>query len=96
MLETYNVFYDGQLIGKRESIRPNKVHFNTILDEIDYEEKDVMFVEVVGGQEAREGTSRFNIEELNATEFILKDLMKKVKNPEQVTVSAIFPLCCTN
>lgn len=91
VLETYNVFYDGQLIGKRESIRPNKVHFNTILDEIDYEEKDVMFVEVVGGQEAREGTSRFNIEELNATEFILNDLMKKVKNPEQVTVSAIFP-----
>ena len=50
-----------------------------------------MFVEVVGGQEVKDGTSRFNVEEINATEFILRDLMKKTINPETVSVSAIFP-----
>lgn len=90
VLTIYNVFYDGALVGRREETRPSKVHLFQSGD-IDYESKDVMFVEVVGGQEAREGTSRFNVEEIEATAFILRDLMKKTINPEKVSVSAIFP-----
>ena len=50
-----------------------------------------MFVEVVGGQEQKDGTSRFNVEEIQATAYILKDLIKKTINPSNVSVSAIFP-----
>ena len=91
VLSAYNVFYDGLLIGRREEIRPEKVHFEVPVNDIDYDSKDVFFVEVLGGQETKEGTSRFNVEEINATSFILKDIMKKIKNPEKVSVSAIFP-----
>ena len=91
VLSAYNVFYDGQLIGRREEIRPEKVRFNVQENDIDYDGSDVFFVEVENGQEAREGTSRFNLEEIAATEYILRDLMKTVKNPENVSVSAIFP-----
>lgn len=91
VLSAYNVFYDGQLIGRREEIRPDKVRFNSRENDIDYDCSDVFFVEVENGQEAREGTSRFNLEEIAATEYILRDLMKTVKNPENVSVSAIFP-----
>ena len=91
VLSAYNVFYDGQLIGRREEIRPDKVRFNIRENDIDYDGSDVFFVEVENGQEAREGTSRFNLEEIAATEYILRDLMKTVKNPENVSVSAIFP-----
>lgn len=91
VLSAYNVFYDGQLIGRREEIRPDKVRFNARENDIDYDGSDVFFVEVENGQEAREGTSRFNLEEIAATEYILRDLMKTVKNPENVSVSAIFP-----
>lgn len=91
ILSAYNVFYDGLLVGRREEIRPEKVRFEISANDVDYDSKDVFFVEVLGGQEGKEGTSRFNIEEINATAVILKDLMKKIKNPEKVTVSAIFP-----
>ena len=87
VLTCYNVFYDGQLKGRREEIRPEKVRFS---DE-HYDSKDVIFVEVLNGQEAMDGTSRFNIEEIDATVTILKELMKTAINPEKMTVSAIFP-----
>ncbi|MGP1413958.1 MAG: AAA domain-containing protein [Bacillales bacterium] len=90
VLKTYNVFYDGALKGKREDICPSKVHIYQSGD-IDYDSKDVMFVEVVGGQEVKEGTSRVNVQEIEATAYILKDLIKYTINPEKVTVSAIFP-----
>lgn len=90
VLATYNVFYDGALIGKRETARPEKCHFNEN-GLINYEEKDVMFVEVNGGQEQRDGTSRFNVEELKATAIVLEDLIKNTINAEDVSVSAIFP-----
>lgn len=91
VLSAYNVFYDGMLVGRREEIRPDKVRFEVRENDIDYDSKDVFFVEVLGGQEAKEGTSRFNVEEINATALILRDLIKKIKNPEKATVSAIFP-----
>ena len=91
ILTAYNVFYDGELIGKREDTRPQKCHFMVEPNEINYEDKDVMFVEVVGGQEQKDGTSRFNVEENQATAFILQDLIKKTINPSNVSVSAIFP-----
>ena len=91
VLSAYNVFYDGQLIGRREEIRPDKVRFTNIENDIDYDGNDVFFVEVENGQEAKEGTSRFNLEEIAATEYILRDLMKRTINPQNVSVSAIFP-----
>ena len=91
ILNVYNVFYNRNLIGRREDIKPDKVRFNTLKNDIDYDSKDVFFVEVLGGQETKDGTSRFNVQEINATELILKDIMKKIKNPSEVSVSAIFP-----
>lgn len=91
VLDTYNFFYNNELVGKREEIRPNKVQFDTEDCMINYQDSDVFFVEVLNGQETKDGTSRFNVEEISATAELLKDLMKHVKNPQSVTVSAIFP-----
>ena len=88
VLNAYNIFYDGRLQNMREVVKPTKIQFNNF-DK--YEDKDIFFVEVKNGKEAKEGTSRYNIEELEATADILKDLMKTVENPIGVTVSAIFP-----
>ncbi len=88
VLNAYNIFYDGRLQNMREVVKPTKVQFN---DFKKYEDKDIFFVEVKNGKEAKEGTSRYNVEELEATADILKDLMKTVENPIGVTVSAIFP-----
>lgn len=87
VLTCYNVFYDGELIGRREETRPEKVHFS----DAHYNKNDVIFVEVLGGQEAMEGTSRFNVEEIDATVFMLRELMRTAINPEKMSVSAIFP-----
>lgn len=88
VLNAYNIFYDGRLQNRREYVKPTKVQFNSLEK---YEDKDIFFVEVKNGKEAKEGTSRYNIEELEATADILQDLMKTVVNPINVTVSAIFP-----
>lgn len=87
VLTCYNMFYNGELIGKREEVKPDKVHFNNPV----FEDQDAIFVEVLGGQETKDGTSRFNVQEINATVSILKDLMKTAINPEKMSVAAIFP-----
>lgn len=89
VLSVYNFFYDKSLIGKRETINPYKVQF--IDNDFHYNEHDAFFIDVKNGQEVREGTSRYNIEEIKATSFMLRDLIKKVKDPQNVSVSAIFP-----
>lgn len=89
ILSTYNVFYDHKLKGARPENRQVKLFNNNTYT--DYNNKDVFFVEVKGGQEAKEGTSRVNLEEIKATVAILKDLLKNAINPEKITVSAIFP-----
>ncbi len=88
VLACYNVFYDNTLIGKREEVNPNvtQIESKTINNN-----KNVYFIEVFNGKEAMDGTSRFNLEELEATKEILKRLMKEVVNPEHVSVAAIFP-----
>lgn len=88
ILSCYNVFYDRQLIGRREDVNSIKVQFNSGYLK---NEKDVFFVEVKNGKEGVDGTSRFNLEELDATKELLKNLMKTVVNPEKVSVAAIFP-----
>jgi len=88
VLGAYNVFYDGALINKRESVKPTKVEFD---NKYGFNDKDVFFIDVQYGKEAREGTSRYNVEELKATAEILQDIMTTVKNPANVSVSAIFP-----
>lgn len=90
ILGAYNIFYEGALVPRREEVKPEKVHFSSEA-RIDFESKDIFFVEVRGGQEANEGTSRFNIEEINATAEILRNLMASAINPKQISVSAIFP-----
>lgn len=88
VLACYNVFYDNTLIGKREEVNPDvtQIESKTIDNS-----KNVYFIEVFNGKEAMDGTSRFNLEELEATKEILKRLMKEVVNPEHVSVAAIFP-----
>lgn len=88
VLNAYNIFYGGRLQNMREVVKPTKVQFN---NQEKYEDKDIFFVEVKNGKEAKEGTSRYNIEELEATADILKDLMTTVVNPINVSISAIFP-----
>lgn len=89
VLNTYNVFYNGQLTNKREKVKPDKVKFTDKIKS--FNESDVFFVEVKNGQEARQGTSRYNIEEIEATAEMLKQIMDNVLNLSKVTVSAIFP-----
>ena len=91
VMHIYNMFYDGKLQGRRETTRPEKIHIKSkILDD----NKDVFFIEVKNGKELRgenNHNSRYNIEEIEATTYILKDLMKTVENPIRVSVAAIFP-----
>lgn len=89
VLNAYNIFYDRQLINKRESVKPQKVTFTDKFPI--FNAKDIFFVDVKNGKEAKENTSRYNVEELRATAEILKDLMENTVNPTTVSVSAIFP-----
>ena len=89
VLNAYNIFYDKQLIGMREKVRPSKVQFNNTYQM--FNDKDVFFIDVKNGKEANEGTSRYNVEELKATKEVLQMLLENTLNPEKVSVSAIFP-----
>lgn len=89
VLNAYNIFYSYRLQNKREDVRPTKVQFDKDIPA--FNNKDIFFVDVKNGKEARDGTSRYNIEELEATADILKELMKHTISPEKVSVSAIFP-----
>ena len=88
ILSCYNVFYNNELIGRREEVNPDMTQFDSkIFDPT----KSVFFVEVNHGKEVNEGTSRYNLEELKATEDILAKLIDEVVDAEKVTVAAIFP-----
>ena len=89
VLNAYNIFYDKLLKNMRETVKPTKVTFTEKYPM--FNEKDIFFIDVKNGKEARENTSRFNVEELRATAEILKDLMENTQNPATVSVSAIFP-----
>lgn len=89
VLNAYNIFYDKQLIGMREKVRPSKVQFTDKYQM--FNDKDVFFIDVKNGKEANEGTSRYNVEELKATKEVLQMLLENTLNPEKVSVSAIFP-----
>ncbi|WP_027119831.1 DEAD/DEAH box helicase [[Mycoplasma] testudinis] len=92
VLALYNLFYDNQLKNKREIVKPNKVHFISENKKFcEFAEKDIFFMDVKGGQEAKDGNSRYNSEEINATEWMLRRLIEQVQFPKDVTVSAIFP-----
>ena len=89
VLNAYNIFYNRELIGMREKVKPSKVQFSDKYQM--FNDKDVFFVDVKNGKEATEGTSRYNVEELRATREILEILLENTFNPEKVSVSAIFP-----
>ena len=89
VLNAYNIFYDRHLINMREKVKPQKVAFSDKLPM--FNAKDIFFVDVKNGKEAKENTSRYNVEELRATAEILNDLMENTLNPTTVSVSAIFP-----
>lgn len=89
VLRAYNVFYDYQLVNKREEVKPTKIKFTDKYPELN--QKDIFFVDVKNGKEMRDNTSRYNIEELEATSEVLKDLMENTLSPLSVSVSAIFP-----
>ena len=89
VLNAYNIFYNRELIGMRETVKPSKVQFSDKYQM--FNDKDVFFVDVKNGKEATEGTSRYNVEELRATREILEMLLENTLNPEKVSVSAIFP-----
>ena len=87
VLKTYNIFYNNELIGRREQVNPNKVRFSEPL----FDAKDVFFIDVRNGKEAQDGTSKYNVEELEATKEIIERLLAITISPEKVTVAAIFP-----
>jgi superfamily I DNA and/or RNA helicase len=91
VLDSYNIFYDGNLKNKRESINPEVIQFNE--KSLLKNDKNVFFVEVLGGteQDDPKSHSRYNIQEARATAHFLEDILKNVKNPKTVTAAAIFP-----
>lgn len=89
ILDLYNVFYNNELICKREHESHLRVKFLT--NKFFSNEKDAYFVEVKGGKEALEGTSRYNLKELEATSIVLKKLIEEIINPKEITIAAIFP-----
>lgn len=89
VLNAYNIFYNRELIGMREKVRPGKVQFSDKYQM--FNDKDVFFIDVKNGKETNEGTSRYNVEELRATKEILEMLLENTLSPEKVSVSAIFP-----
>lgn len=89
VLNAYNIFYDRALINMREKVRPQKVQFTEKYPI--FNKKDIFFVDVKNGKEAKDNTSRYNVEELRATATILNDLIENALNPTTVSVSAIFP-----
>ena len=92
VLAAYNIFYDNSLVNMREKIKPQKVTFDDELPVLN--KQDVFFVNVKFGQEVQEGaegTSRYNLQELQATAEILERLIASTLEPQTVSVSAIFP-----
>jgi len=89
VLGAYNIFYGGSLKNMREAVNPQKVRFARKFPILD--DRDIFFVDVKNGKEDKDGTSRYNVEELTATAQVLEDLIANVINPLTVTVSAIFP-----
>lgn len=89
LLRAYNVFYNGALENKREEVKPAKVQFDDVIPVLN--EKDIFFVDVQNGKEAYDGTSRYNVEELQATVALLRDLLRHTREPRNVSVAAIFP-----
>ena len=89
VLRAYNIFYNGLLENAREKVRPGKVAFDKTFNILN--EKDVFFVDVQYGKEAKDGHSRFNQEEIEATASVLKDLIRHTENTSSVSVAAIFP-----
>ena len=91
VLDAYNIFYNGTLKNRRESINPKVVKFKS--DAILRNDKNVFFVEALGAVEKDDpkSHSRYNIQEAKATALILEDILKTVESPQTVTASAIFP-----
>jgi superfamily I DNA and/or RNA helicase len=91
VLNAYNIFYNYKLVSERMNINSDKVEFKERMDYLN--KNDIAFVYVKGGAESRihGGTSRYNVEEANATKFMLTKLIENTKDPHKVTVSAIFP-----
>jgi ATP-dependent RNA/DNA helicase IGHMBP2 len=90
VLACYNIFYDNKLIGRREKVNPKKVTFSNASY---LNDKDAFFIEVKNGKEMTDSRSpsRFNVEELRAISFFLRDIIAKTDHPEEVSVAAIFP-----
>jgi len=91
VLNAYNIFYGFSLESERLNVNPHKVAFNEKLDYLN--ENDIAFVFVKGGKEVTDNKtmSRYNVEELEATKDVLRNLISNTLNPSNVTVSAIFP-----
>jgi superfamily I DNA and/or RNA helicase len=89
VLRAYNIFYDNSLENQRENVQPSKVLFDKTFPVLN--EKDIFFVDVQYGKEAKDGFSRYNVEEIEATASILKDLIRHTENASTVSVAAIFP-----
>lgn len=91
VLDAYNIFYEGALKNKRETVNPKVVQFNE--NSIISNDKHVYFVEVLGGveQDDTKSHSRFNVQEAKATALVLEDILNSLTEPQTVTASAIFP-----
>lgn len=91
VLQTYNIFYNGKLKNKRETINPKVVQFKE--ESILTNDFNVFFVEVLGSteQEDSKSHSRFNVQEAQATAIILENIIQTLESAHLATVSAIFP-----
>ncbi|AOG60903.1 hypothetical protein SHELI_v1c09540 [Spiroplasma helicoides] len=87
----YNIFYDNQLTGYRNGINDKKVYFKN--DSYLNNEKDIYFLEPLNGTDTSNpgSTSRFNVQESKAISKVLTEVLEKCDNPNNTTVSIIFP-----
>ncbi len=88
ILNLYNVFYENNLIGKRND---NEKDIVQLKSNIFNNKNDAYFIEVKNGKEATDGTSRYNLTELDATRLILNDLLLNIENKNELSIAAIFP-----
>ncbi|MFV8477754.1 AAA domain-containing protein [Mycoplasma sp. VS410B] len=93
IFECYSFFYDGNLKMGGYNEKPNKVKFIDNINAQIYslEKKDAIFINVKGGQQVKENTSRYNQEELEAIKLVLKELIANIVNKSELTISVIFP-----
>ncbi|QBQ07821.1 hypothetical protein SGLAD_v1c06220 [Spiroplasma gladiatoris] len=91
IFNSYNVFYDNELIGRRNGIEDKKVYFDNNKN-IDLNNKDIFFIDSLNATDTSlpGSTSRINVQECKSIAIILKEIYKSCLNKKEVSLCIIF------